>query len=134
MFLSRLCAAGAFSSTANITFGAGLTKLPANTFASASALQSIHFKGAAPVIVGGSVENSGLFTGVGKSQTIKTYVSVKYADVKNSAGLSWNYYVDGGALGRSSTHWKSDYLYSGADVTHFPLLRVDGKSLVIFIR
>lgn len=118
------------TSLTNITFGAELTKLPANLFQDATALQSIRFKGVAPVIVG----DGGLFTGVGGSQTIKTYVSVKYADVKNSAGLSWNYYVDGGALGRSSTHWKSDYLYSGADVTHFPLLRVDGKSLVIFIR
>lgn len=118
------------TSLTNITFGAELTKLPANLFQDATALQSIHFKGVAPVIVG----DGGLFTGVGGNQTIKTYVSVKYADVKNSAGLSWNYYVDGGALGRSSTHWKSDYLYSGADVTHFPLLRVDGKSLVIFIR
>lgn len=122
------------SSLTNITFGAGLTKLPANTFASASALQSIHFKGAAPVIVGGSVENGGLFTGVGGSQTIKTYVSVKYADVKNSEGLSWNDYVEGDMLGKSSTHWKSDYLYSGADATHFPLLRIDGSSLIIYVR
>lgn len=122
------------SSLTNITFGAGLTKLPANTFASASALQSIHFKGAAPVIVGGSVENSGLFTGVGKSQTIKTYVSVKYADVKNSANLSWNDYVEGGMLGKSSTHWKNGYLFSGADATHFPLLRIDGSALIIYVR
>lgn len=122
------------SSLTNITFGAGLTKLPANTFASASALQSIHFKGAAPVIVGGSVENGGLFAGVGGSQTIKTYVSVKYADVKNSANLSWKDYVDGGMLGKSSTHWKNDYLFSGADATHFPLLRIDGRALIIYVR
>ena len=123
------------SSLTNITFGAGLTKLPANTFASASALQSIHFKGAAPVIVGGSVENGGLFTGVGSSQTIKTYVSIKYADVKNSAGLSWKDYVDGGMLGKSSTHWKTNYLYSSAgDGTRFPLLRIDGSALIIYVR
>lgn len=122
------------SSLTNITFGAGLTKLPANTFASASALKSIHFKGAAPVIVGGSVENGGLFAGVGGSQTIKTYVSVKYADVKNSANLSWKDYVDGGMLGKSSTHWKNDYLFSGADATHFPLLRIDGSALIIYVR
>ena len=123
------------TSLTNITFGAELTKLPANLFHDATALQSIHFKGGAPVIVGGSVENGGLFTGVGGSQTIKTYVSVKYADVKNSAGLSWNYYVDGGALGRSSTHWKSTYLDSSAgDGTRFPLLRTDGEALVIIFR
>ena len=78
--------------------------------------------------------NGGLFTGVGKSQTIKTYVSVKYADVKNSANLSWNDYVEGGMLGKSSTHWKNDYLFSGADATHFPLLRIDGSALIIYVR
>lgn len=118
------------TSLTNITFGAELTKLPANLFQDATALQSIHFKGVAPVIVG----DGGLFTGVGGSQTIKTYVSVKYADVKNSANLSWKDYVDGGMLGKSSTHWKNDYLYSGADATHFPLLRIDGRALIIYVR
>ncbi len=118
------------TSLTNITFGAELTKLPANLFQDATALQSIHFKGVAPVIVG----DGGLFTGVGGSQTIKTYVSVKYADVKNSANLSWKDYVDGGMLGKSSTHWKNDYLYSGADATHFPLLRIDGSALIIYVR
>ena len=122
------------TSLTNITFGAELAKLPANLFKDATALQSIHFKGGAPVIVGGSVENGGLFTGVGGSQTIKTYVSVKYADVKNSANLSWNDYVEGGMLGKSSTHWKNDYLFSGADATHFPLLRIDGSALIIYVR
>lgn len=123
------------TSLTNITFGAELTKLPANTFANASALKSIHFKGAAPVIVGGSVENGGLFTGVGGSQTIKTYVSVKFADVKNSAGFSWNDYVDGGVLGKTSTHWKTNYLYSAAgDGTRFPLLRFDSRALIIYVR
>ena len=118
------------TSLTNITFGAELTKLPANLFQDATALQSSHFKGVAPVIVG----DGGLFTGVGGSQTIKTYVSVKYADVKNSANLSWKDYVDGGMLGKSSTHWKNDYLYSGADATHFPLLRIDGSALIIYVR
>ena len=118
------------TSLTNITFGAELTKLPANLFQDATALQSIHFKGVAPVIVG----DGGLFTGVGGSQTIKTYVSVKYADVKNSANLSWKDYVDGGMLGKSSTHWKNDYLFSGADATHFPLLRIDGSALIIYVR
>jgi hypothetical protein len=123
------------TSLTNITFGAELAKLPANLFKDATALQSIHFKGAAPVIVGGSVENGGLFTGVGGSQTIKTYVSVKYADVKNSANLSWKDYVDGGMLGKSSTHWKTNYLYSSAgDGTRFPLLRIDGSALIIYVR
>ena len=123
------------TSLTNITFGAGLTELPANTFANASALQSIHFKGAAPKIVGGSVENGGLFKDVRSSQTITTYVSVKYADVKNSAKLSWNDYVEGGMLGKSSTHWKTNYLYSSAgDGTRFPLLRIDGSALIIYVR
>ncbi len=119
------------TSLTNITFGAELTKLPANLFQEATALKSIHFKGAAPVIVG----DGGLFTGVGSSQTIKTYVSVKYADVENSANLSWKDYVDGGMLGKSSTHWKTNYLYSSAgDGTRFPLLRIDGSALIIYVR
>lgn len=119
------------TSLTNITFGAELTKLPANLFQDATALQSIHFKGVAPVIVG----DGGLFTGVGGNQTIKTYVSIKYADVKNSANLSWKDYVDGGMLGKSSTHWKTNYLDSSAgDGTRFPLLRFDSSALIIFVR
>lgn len=123
------------TSLTNLTFGAGLLELPANTFDDMSALESVHFKGAAPVIVGGDKVNGGLFNGVGANQTVKTYVSVKFADVKNSANLSWNDYVDGGILGKTSTHWKTNYLYSAAgDGTRFPLLRIDSNALIIFVR
>lgn len=123
------------TSLTNITFGAELTKLPANLFQEATALQSIRFKGAAPVIVGGSAENGGLFKDVSTSQTITTYVSVKYADVKNSANLSWKDYVHGDVLGKTATHWESTYLDSSAgDGTRFPLLRIDGSALIIYVR
>ena len=118
------------TSLTNITFGAGLKQIPGGEFRGATALQSIHFKGAAPLII----DNQKMFYGVGSSQTITTYVSVKFADVKNSAGLSWNDYVDGGILGKTSTHWKGAYLYDDADATHFPLLRIDSNALVIFVR
>ena len=43
--------------------------------------------------------------------------------------------VDSGMLGKSSTHWKTDYLYSSAgDGTRFPLLRIDGSALIIYVR
>ncbi len=115
----------------NITFGADLLVVPTNIFTGATALQSVHFKGAAPIIGDG---NGGLFTDVTSGQTIKTYVSLKYAAVKNSAGLSWNDYVDGGVLGKTSSYWKSDYLYSGADKSYFPLLREDSSGFVIIVK
>jgi len=118
------------TSLTNITFGAGLKQIPGGEFRGATALQSIHFKGAAPLII----DNQKMFYGVGSSQTITTYVSVKFASVTNSAGLCWNDYVDGGSLGKTSTHWAGSYLYDGADPGHFPLLRIDSNALVIFVR
>ena len=118
------------SALTNITFGAGLTELPTEAFSGATALETLYFKGAAPVIVG----DGGLFTGVGAAQTITTYVSVKFADVKNSANFSWNDYVEGGVLGKSSTYWKSEYLFSGAKTSNFPLLRFDSNALMIVVR
>jgi hypothetical protein len=118
------------TSLTNITFGAGLKQIPGGEFRGATALQSIHFKGAAPLII----DNQKMFYGVGSSQIITTYVSVKFADVKNSANLSWNDYVHGGVLEKSSTHWEGAYLFDGAVESHFPLLRFDSNALIIVVR
>lgn len=115
----------------NITFGADLRVIPANLFTGATALQSVHFKGAAPVI---GTSNGGMFTGVKAGQTVKTFVMSRYANVKNSDGLSWSDYTQGGSIGRRTTRWKSDYLNEDLNNENFPLLRVDGTSFIILVR
>lgn len=106
------------TSLTNITFGAGLKQIPGGEFKGATALQSIHFKGAAPLII----DNKKMFDGVNSSQTITTYVRGRARNKENSAGKCWNDYADGGTIWTRNTYWSPDQLFSGADKTHFPLI------------
>ena len=115
------------TSLTNITFGTGLTKLPATLFKDATALQSVHFKGPAPEIVG----DGGLFTGVGSSQTIKTYVPLRMSE-KATFGQTWKSYAAGGVLDTASSRWREDLLASG-DNTRFYLLLEDAPLPTVIV-
>lgn len=115
------------TSLTNITFGAGLTKLPANTFSNAKALQSIHFKGPAPEIVGGST----IFKDIGSSQTIKTYVRLRMSE-KATFGQIWKSYAADGVLNTTNSRWRSDLLASG-DNTRFYLLLEDAPLPTVIV-
>ena len=115
------------TSLTNITFGAGLTKLPANTFSDAKALQSVHFKGPAPEIVG----TGGLFTGIGSSQTIKAYVPLRMSE-KATFGQTWKSYAAGGVLDTANSRWRNDLLASG-DNTRFYLLLEDAPLPTVIV-
>ena len=115
------------TSLTNITFGTGLAKLPANLFQDATALQSVHFKGPAPVIVG----DGGLFTGVGSSQTIKAYVPLRMSE-KATFGQTWKSYAADGVLDTASSRWREDLLASG-DNTRFYLLLEDAPPPTVIV-
>ena len=115
------------TSLTNITFGAGLTKLPANTFSNAKALQSVHFKGPAPEIVGGST----IFKDIGSSQTIKTYVRLRMSE-KATFGQTWKSYAADGVLNTTNSRWRSDLLASG-DNTRFYLLLEDAPLPTVIV-
>ena len=117
------------TSLTNITFGTGLTKLPANLFKDATALQSVHFKGPAPEIVG----DGGLFTGVGSSQTIKTYVPLRMSE-KATFGQTWKSYAAGGVLDTASSRWREDLLASGDNARFYLLLEDAPPPTVIVIK
>lgn len=115
------------TSLTNITFGTGLAKLPATLFQDATALQSIHFKGPAPEIVG----DGGLFTGIGSSQTIKAYVPLRMSE-KATFGQTWKSYAADGVLNTTSSRWRSDLLASG-DNTRFYLLLEEAPPPTVFV-
>ena len=115
------------TSLTNITFGAGLAELPANTFQGATALETLHFKGAAPEIVG----NGKIFAGVGSTQTIKTYVRRRMSEQRTN-GHCWKDYAADGTLNTSSSRWKNDLLDSG-DNTRFYLLLEDAPPPTIIV-
>ena len=117
------------TSLTNITFGAGLTKLPANTFANANALQSIHFKGPAPEIA--LVGENKLFTGIGSQQTIKAYVQLRMSE-KATFGQTWKSYAADGVLNTTNSRWRSDLLASG-DNTRFYLLLEDAPLPTVIV-
>ena len=75
-----------------------------------------------------------LFTGVGigADKSITTYIASRNRNTKNSSGLSWSDYADN-PIGGGRTYWKSDYLYSGADQTHFPLVLEPGDKICTII-
>ena len=114
------------TSLTNITFGAELTKLPANLFQDATALQSVHFKGPAPEIVG----DGGLFTGLGSSQTIKTYVRLRMSE-KTTFGQSWQSYA-ADRLNTTNSRWRNDLLASD-DNTRFYLLLEEAPPPTVFV-
>ena len=117
------------TSLTNITFGAGLTKLPANTFSNAKALQSIHFKGPAPEIVGGST----IFKDIGSSQTIKTYVRLRMSE-KATFGQTWKSYAADGVLNTTNSRWRNDLLDSGDNARFYLLLEDAPLPTVIVIK
>ena len=119
------------TSLTNITFGAGLTKLPANTFANANALQSIHFKGPAPEIA--LVGENKLFTGIGSQQTIKAYVPLRMSE-KATFGQTWKSYAAGGVLDTASSRWREDLLASGDNARFYLLLEDAPPPTVIVIK
>lgn len=115
------------TSLTNVTFGTGLAKLPATLFKDATALQSVHFKGPAPEIVG----DGGLFTGIGSSQTIKAYVPLRMSE-KATFGQTWKSYAAGGVLDTASSRWREDLLASG-DNTRFYLLLEDAPPPTVIV-
>lgn len=117
------------TSLTNITFGAGLRQIPGGEFNGATALQSIHFKGPAPSIVDGKK----MFTGVGSSQTIKTYVRLRMSE-KATFGQTWKSYAADGALNTANSRWRSDLLASGDNARFYLLLEDAPPPTVIVVK
>ena len=72
-----------------------------------------------------------MFTGVGSSQTIKTYVRLRMSE-KATFGQTWKSYAAGGVLDTASSRWREDLLASG-DNTRFYLLLEDAPLPTVIV-
>lgn len=113
----------------NITFGTELRELPADVFKGASALQTVHFKGPAPVIVG----DGKLFAGINANQTVKSYVFRRNSE-KGTFGPSWIGYSANGKLDTTTSRWRNDLLDSGDNARFYLLLEDAPPPIVIVIK